>query len=56
MKLTFFLLKRERLVYDQVRRSALPFSFTSRGSRGSYAAAFPGPLILVLRPEAIASN
>ena len=32
------------------------FPFTSRGSRGSYAAAFPGPFLLVLRPEAIASS
>lgn len=40
-----------------MRRSALPrFPFTSRGSRGSYAAALPGPLLLVLRPEAIASS
>jgi hypothetical protein len=33
-----------------------PFTITSRGSRGSYAAAFPGPFLLVLRPEAIASS
>jgi len=32
------------------------FPLTSRGSRGSYAAAFPGPFLLVLRPEAIASS
>lgn len=32
------------------------FPFTSMGSRGSYAAAFLGPFLLVLRPEAIASS
>lgn len=32
------------------------FPLTSMGSRGSYAAAFTGPFLLVLRPEAIASS
>ena len=30
--------------------------FIPPGSRGSYAAAFPGPFLLVLRPEARASS
>lgn len=34
----------------------LRFPFTNRGSRGSYAAAFSGPFLLMLRPEAIASS
>ncbi|GAU19212.1 hypothetical protein TSUD_198940, partial [Trifolium subterraneum] len=37
------------------RTSVFPL-LVSRGSRGSYAAAFPGPFLLVLRPEAIASS
>ena len=36
---------------DPVSRTS---SFSLLGSRGSYAAAFPGPFLLVLRPEAIA--
>lgn len=50
------ILKRESFSFQPVRRSALPFSLYCRGSRGSYAAAFPGPFLLVLRPEAIASS
>ncbi|KAF1898997.1 hypothetical protein Lal_00019118 [Lupinus albus] len=33
-----------------------PAYYEDPGSRGSYAAAFPGPFLLVLRPEAIASS
>ena len=32
------------------------FPFTSKGSRGSYAAAFLDPFLLMLQPEAIASS
>ena len=38
---------------DPVSRTS---SFSLLGSRGSYAAAFPGAFLLVLRPEAIASS
>lgn len=55
-----FLIIRERGkgLFQLVRRSALPFSplLVGWGSRGSYAAAFPGAFLLVLRPEAIASS
>ena len=53
-----------RLIYDlsgrreagaQERTSVFPL-LVGGGSRGSYAAAFPGPFLLVLRPEAIASS
>lgn len=38
-----------------LRGSRIPYIvFIPPGSRGSYAAAFPGPFLLVLRPEAIA--
>ena len=40
-----------------LRGSRIPYIvFLPPGSRGSYAAAFPGPFLLVLRPEAIASS
>lgn len=53
--LLFIKLKRERFSWCAVAHSS--FSFTSRGSRGSYAAAFPyHRFLLVLRPEARASS
>lgn len=39
----------------QERTSVFPL-LVGWGSRGSYAAAFPGAFLLVLRPEAIASS
>ena len=40
-----------------LRGSRIPYIvFLPPGSRGSYGAAFPGPFLLVLRPEAIASS
>ena len=54
MKLTLLLEKGERASW--CAGAHFRFPFTSRGSRDSYAAAFPGPFLLVLRPEAIASS
>ena len=56
MKLTLLLEKGERAFFSWCAGAHFRFPFTSRGSRGSYAAAFPGPFLLVLRPEAIASS
>lgn len=39
------------LIFSRCAGAHFRFPFTSRGSRGSYAAAFPGPFLLVLRPS-----
>ncbi|KAK8681211.1 hypothetical protein V6N13_053618 [Hibiscus sabdariffa] len=50
------IMKRGKGFFSWCAGAHFRFPFTSRGSRGSYAAAFPGFFPLVLRPEAIASS
>lgn len=56
LELTLFLEKGERAFEAGAQERTSVFSLLVGGSRGSYAAAFPGPFLLVLRPEAIASS
>jgi len=56
MKLTLLLEKGERAFSADAQERTSVFPLLVGGSRGSYAAAFPGPFLLVLRPEAIASS
>jgi len=56
MKQPNFVIKKGKALFSWCAGAHFRFPFTSRGSRGSYAAAFPGPFLLVLRPEAIASS
>ena len=56
MTLTLLLEKGERAFSADAQERTSVFPLLVGGSRGSYAAAFPGPFLLVLRPEAIASS
>ena len=56
MKLSLLSEKGERAFEAGAQERTSVFSLLVGGSRGSYAAAFPGPFLLVLRPEAIASS
>ena len=51
--MNLIILKKGRGFFSWCAGAHFRFPFTSRGSRGSYAAAFPGPFLLVLRPSSV---